>query len=363
MSSRPVFQKDENVPPAEQVNAATIGEHDSAEEVAERGFSLRERLFNIRSLISLGIAIAIIVFLFRGLDINPAETWQEMRRVNPWLYLLAFAIFYLTFPLRAMRWRVLLANAGIPVDQGRHSWASMPALMEYIGLSWWANCVVPAKLGDAYRAYLLKHNGDVSFSRTFGTIFTERLLDMIMLFGLLVVSAGSVFGTRIPPQFRWIFAFGLLLVVLIVAGLAAMRFLSPFIRRIVPTRIKPMYASFEGGVLGSLKPRSLPLLLILTASVWLCESLRLFLVIEALGGLNMPLASVVFVALMGSLLTTVPATPGGLGVVEGGTTAVLTALFGVAAPMAVAVALLDRVINYWSIVVFGFILYLVSKRK
>ncbi|CAA9311988.1 MAG: hypothetical protein AVDCRST_MAG93-5285, partial [uncultured Chloroflexia bacterium] len=28
-----------------------------------------------------------------------------------------------------------------------------------------------------------------------------------------------------------------------------------------------------------------------------------------------------------------------------------------------AVALLDRVINYWSIVIFGFILFLVSKRK
>jgi len=363
MSSRPVYHKDEPVPPAEQVNVAGVIEHDSAEEVAERGFSLRERLFNVRSLISLGIAVAIIVFLFRGLDIDPAATWQEMRRVNPWMYLLAFGVFYLTFPLRALRWRVLLANAGIPVHQGRHSWSSMPALTEYIGLSWWANCVVPAKLGDAYRAYLLKHNGDLSFSRTFGTIFTERLLDMIMLFGLLVVSAGSVFGTRIPAQFRWIFAFGLLLVAVIVAGLAAMRFLSPFIRRVVPGRIKPMYASFEGGVLGSLKPRSLPLLLVLTASVWLCESLRLFLVIESLGGLNMPLASVVFVALMGSLLTTVPATPGGLGVVEGGTTAVLRVLFAVAAPTAAAVALLDRVINYWSIVVFGFILYLVSKRK
>ncbi len=363
MSSRPVYPKDKPVPPAEQINIGGAAEHDSAEEVAERGFSLRDRLFNVRSLISLGIAVAIIVFLFRGLDIDPAATWQEMRRVNPWLYTLAFAVFYLTFPLRALRWRTLMVNAGIPIHEGRHTWASMPALTEYIGLSWWANCVVPAKLGDAYRAYLVKHNGGVSFSRTFGTIFTERLLDMIMLFALLLVSAGSVFGTRIPAQFRWIFAFGLLLVVLIVAGLAVMRFLSPYIRRIVPTRIKPMYTSFEGGVLGSLKPRSLPVLLLLTASVWLCELMRLFLVIEALGGLNMPPASVVFVALMGSLLTTVPATPGGLGVVEGGTTAVLTALFGVLAPTAAAVALLDRIINYWSIVVFGFLLYLVSKRK
>lgn len=332
-------------------------------DVAERGFSLKERFLNLRTLISLAIAIAIILFLLRGLNIDPAEVWQQMRTVNPWLYLAALIVFYITFPLRALRWRILLNNADFPVAEGRHSWASIPALTEYIALSWFANCVVPAKLGDAYRGYLLKHNGNVSFSRTIGTIFSERLLDMIVLFGLLVVSAWSVFGTRLPQRAQYVFVFGLVLVIAIVAGLAAMRFLSPYIRRLVPQRLTPLYASFEAGTLGSLKARSLPALLSLTALVWLGESMRLFLVIEAMGGLRLGLAPVIFVALMGSLLTTVPATPGGLGVVEGGITGVLSALFGIATPVAAAVAVLDRVINFWSVIVFGFILYLFSKRK
>lgn len=339
-------------------------ESEAAEDVAERGFSLRERLLNVRTLISLALSLAIIVFVFTGFDINVREVWQEVRRINPWLYLLAFAAFYVTFPIRALRWRILLANARFPVAEGRHSWASIPALTEYIGLSWFANCVVPAKLGDAYRGYLLKHNGSVSFSRTFGTIFAERLLDMIVLFALLVVSGWSVFGTRLPEAAQLAFVFGLLLVVVIVVGLAAMRFLSPYIRRIVPKRLETIYGSFESGTLGSLQPRSLPILFLLTSLVWLCESLRLFLVIEAVGGLGLGIPAVIFVALMGSLLTTVPATPGGLGLVEGGIIGVLrSALFNIGAVTAGAVALLDRVINYWSIVVFGFILYLVSKRK
>jgi glycosyltransferase 2 family protein len=50
--------------------------------------------------------------------------------------------------------------------------------------------------------------------------------------------------------------------------------------------------------------------------------------------------------------------------VEGGIIGVLVSpLFSVAPPVATATALLDRVINYWSIVVFGFILFLASKRK
>jgi uncharacterized protein (TIRG00374 family) len=339
-------------------------ETEAAEEVAERGFSLKERLLNVRTLISLAISIAIITFVFRGLDINLAETWQQMRQANPLLYLLAFVGFYVTFPIRALRWRMLLRNANFPVDQGRRSWASIPALTEYIGLSWFANCVVPAKLGDAYRGYLLKRNGNVSFSASVGTIFAERLLDMIVLFTLLVISGWSVFGAQLPESARYAFGFGLLLVVVIIAGLAAMRFLSPFIRRIVPNRLEPIYSSFEAGTLGSLRARSLPLLFLLTSVVWLCESLRLFLVIEAVGGLGLSLPAVIFVALMSSLLTTIPATPGGLGVVESAIIVVLrSSIFGISASVASAVALLDRVINYWSIVIFGFILYLVSKRK
>jgi uncharacterized protein (TIRG00374 family) len=326
-----------------------------------QGFSLK-RLLRPRTLISFGLAFAIILFIFRGIDIDPAQTFAQMRQIDPRLYLVAFICFYATFPLRAWRWRILLGNAGFPVAGS--SWATIPALTEYLGLSWFANCVVPAKLGDAYRGYLLKHNGGVSFSRSLGTIFAERLLDMIMLFALLVLAGWDVFGAQLPPATRYIFVVGLLLVVAFIAGLAAMRYLSPLIRRLIPGRFLGIYTHFEEGTLGSLRPGALPGLLLLTALIWMGESLRLFFVIEAMGGLRLGLSAIVFVALASSLLTTIPATPGGLGLVEGGIIGVLISpLFGIMKATAGAVALLDRVINYWSIVIFGLILFLVSKRK
>jgi len=337
---------------------------DDQEDVSSQGFVLRDRLLRPRTLISFGLAFGLILFVFRGIDIDPAETFQQMRQANPWLYLLAFATFYSTFPVRALRWRLLLRNANFPIQQGSRSWASIPALTEYLGLSWFVNCVVPAKLGDAYRGYLLKRNGNVSFSRSVGTIFAERLLDMIVLFALLVFSGWQVFGAQLPPATRYIFLLGLLLVVLIIIGLTAMRFLSPLIRRAVPQRLERVYGSFEEGTLGSLRPRALPLLFGLTTLIWMAESLRLLFVIEAMGGLNLSLSAIMFVALTSSLLTTVPATPGGLGLVEGGIIGVLISpLFAVAKTTAGAAAILDRVINYWSIIVFGLILFLLSKRK
>src|SRR5262249_25850439 len=230
-----------------------------------QGFSLAKSLRNPRTLISFGLAIAIVVFALRGLNIDIADVWQYMRGANPWLLVAGFLIFYCTFPLRALRWRMLLANANVPVHEGRKTWATMPALIEYIYLSWFANCVVPAKLGDAYRGYLLKHNGKVSFSATFGTIFAERLLDMIGLFALLLFSAWVTFGARMPQGTEVVFGFGALLVVAIVAGLAGMRWLGPFIRRILPQRLHTVYSSFEHAALRSFRPGILPRLILMTS--------------------------------------------------------------------------------------------------
>ena len=333
-------------------------------EVERGGFSLWERLRSPRTLVSFGLALAIAIFALRGLNIDLGTTWGYMRQANPWLLLLGLGVFYTTFPLRVLRWRMLLRNAGVPIHAGRTTWASFPALMEYVYLSWFANCIVPAKLGDAYRGYLLKRNGKVSFSTAFGTIFAERLLDMIGLFSMLVLAAWFTFGSHMPEGTQIVFAFGGLLVVAILAGLAGMRWLSPVIRRFIPHRFHEFYGRFEHAALSSFSPAILPRLIALTAGVWMLEGLRLFFVIEALGPGMATLApsAIVFVALASSLLTALPITPAGLGVVEGTITVVLT-LFGVDKNLGIAVTILDRLINFWSIVVGGLVVYIFSKRK
>ncbi|MBC8161085.1 MAG: flippase-like domain-containing protein [Roseiflexaceae bacterium] len=337
--------------------------HAPAPGVEQGGFSLVRALRNPRTLTSFALAIALIVFAVRGLDIDIVATWAYMRQANPALYALGFAAFYLTFPMRALRWRLLLRNAQVPIEQGRTSWASLPALTEYVGLSWFANCIVPAKLGDAYRGYLLKRNGGVSFSATFGTIFAERLLDMLCLFTFLVLSAWLVFGTRLPPETNLIFGSGLVLALLIVAGLAGMRFFGPIIRRIVPARFHEVYTSFEQAALSSFRPAILPQLIGFTTVIWLLECLRLFFVIQALSVTSLSLPAIIFVALASSLLTALPLTPGGLAVVEGTVTVVLTTFFAINPNLAIAITLLDRTINFWSVIVIGLVLYIVSKRK
>ena len=55
-------------------------------------------------------------------------------------------------------------------------------------LGWFANSVAWFRLGDAYRAYLYHNEQKVSFSRTAGTILSERMLDTALVAAFLVVS-------------------------------------------------------------------------------------------------------------------------------------------------------------------------------
>ena len=57
-----------------------------------------------------------------------------------------------------------------------------------------------------------------------------------------------------------------------------------------------------------------------------------------------------------------PLSPAGLGIVEAGVVGVLTVAYGVPLAEATAIALLDRVISVFSIIVFGSIVYAVSAK-
>ena len=120
-----------------------------------------------------------------------------MKQANPAWFLAGFAVYYAAFLLRGLRWQRLLSNVGF----SRAKKPEMPGvggLIEIIYLSWFVNCIVPAKLGDAYRSYLLKQSAGVSFSRTIGTILAERMIDLFILFGLLLVSGFLTLQGHMP---------------------------------------------------------------------------------------------------------------------------------------------------------------------
>ena len=93
-------------------------------------------------------------------------------------------------------------------------------------------------------------------------------------------------------------------------------------------------------------------------SIWLLEGGRFFFAARALDLPVDPMTSL-FIALASALLTVLPLTPSGLGLVESGIVVVLLLASDmglipvIARSQAVSVALLDRIVAYWSLMVVG----------
>jgi len=334
---------------------------DAAEDQPAEQMSLLRRLRQPRTILSIVVPlviIAIAVYLNRAVL---ADVPRDVAQANPLLVLAAFGVYYLGFPVRGYRWKTLLKGAGYRISNRDAT--------EILFLSWLVNCVVPAKLGDVYRAYLLKLNSPVSATRTLGTVFIERILDLFAI-AILGLAAGYWRFRDNLGELSWtmqfIFALGVALVIILAVLLVVLR---SFGRRVigalpVPERLVVLYERFEEGVFNSVGLRGLPWLGLLTVTIWATEALRLWLVIAALGfpGLHLGPSGVLFVALIGSLLTAVPLTPAGLGAVEGGVGTVLVGVFGVPLGQATAIILVDRAISVFTIVFLGAIAYVVSSK-
>lgn len=317
------------------------------------------RILQPRTLLGFLIAaLALYFFYKRGFNLDFREVWARMRSANGWILLLTFVVYYTSFIFRTLRWQTLLANVGYSREKG----VPMPStwgLGEILYLSWFANCVTVARLGDAYRGYMLKRAAGVSFTVTLGTIFAERLIDLVVLAGLMAVSTFAAFRGTLPPEAEQALIGGVVLAGIGLLGLASLRRLRPLVERVLPERLFRHYDGVESGLVGSL--RRLPLLTSFSVAGWMIEGITLYLTATALGA-NLSIVGAIVVALVASLLTAVPFTPAGLGVTEAGMVLVLTRL-GLDPNAAGAVALLNRVVNYWSIVVFGAILYIFSRKK
>lgn len=296
------------------------------------------------------LAVLGLLYAITHSSLDPAQMLRLLGQVNLAGYGAAMAVFYLASALRAGRWRMLLENAGQPTSLAS-DWKAMM-------LGWVINGLIPAKTGDLYRARAIGRAYPITLARTLGTIAVERLVDFAVLLLLVDAFALAFFKGDLPPAFLGLFlAIGALGLTVIVALFAAPHLrLNPLSR--FPWLAAGPLARFQEGFLQA--PGNLPLLLMSTACLWLFESARLYLVLRALPLPALTITQVSLTALVGSALTAVPGLPGGVALVEGGIVAVLL-YFGLSATAALSVALLDRAINYWSVLLIGSVIVVAGR--
>ncbi len=312
------------------------------------------RLYSVKSLTSVFIPILLLILVASRFNYDWSQTWASLASMDPWFYCFGFVSYYLSFLVRGLRWRVIASNVNIGL-RDREELPSVVNCSKLILAGWFVNAIGWFRIGDAYRAYKFARDSRSRFSHILGTILAERALDLATIVAILLVVTGIFAADQ-----RSILAFYLLgitvaMLSLLVLILLFMRFYGIKLASVLPVRFRRAYQDFQNSTLGSFK--NLRVLVFLGTLGWLLEIARLYFVIESLG-LSVSLPLIIIVALGSSILSTVP-TPGGIGAVESGVTALLMISLG--RPESLAITLLDRSITYLSVVILGGAAFLIAQ--
>lgn len=329
---------------------------DDAQERAPK--EIGSSLFTPRTILSFVFALVVMYFVIRRTNIDVGESFRQMRQANPWYFAAALFMYYITFVLRGWRWKGMLGTAGISDETG-HPMPNMTGMFQIMTLSWFANSILPARMGDAYRCYLIKRRANASFGISLGTMLAERLIDLVVLVVMLLLSGVIVYGTHAPDRAQQAFFVGGGVVVVGVVGVAVFWIVRERIENVMPNRIVRHYRKVRNGLFDALGKPAMPVGI--SILLWLCDGLRVFFVAWALGQ-HIPYHAAIMVALLSALVSTIPITPAGLGFVEGIMIYALTTI-DVPSSTAAAIALLDRLVTYGSLIIVGGIVYLWVLRK
>jgi len=325
-------------------------------------FSIRDRATRPSTLFAFALTALLLLALWSAASSFDLElVGSTIASANSAALAAALAACFGTLALRGLRWRVLIGTINISI--------SRRAAVEILALSFWVNVILPAKIGDVYRAWLLKKNGGSSFGRAVGTVVVERAVDLITVALLGALSAHVAFGGNLSPAVTALTLIALALALVGAAVLLLAR--GPAARLVARLPLPAAAAESIARAFDALKEGSRQGVLLAVAPytlvIWALQAARLGCVAAALGLFQIDpapgflgISAVIFTALVSAVLSTIPFTPAGIGIVEAGSVGILISVFAMPPEAAIALTLLDRVIDIGSLMVGGGILFAVS---
>jgi len=168
-----------------------------------------------RTLIGIGISALFLFLAFRKSDFG--QIVEQVRQIDVLVLLASLPVLFLAFWARALRWRCLL------LESGRLKLNSVfgATMIGFMSLN-----VLPFRVGDFIRAYVLGHREGLSKSSVFATIVVERLFDGFTLLSIVLISLFLLPFPLEPAVIAWVRAFSYLAVAIYVLALIALLLIS-----------------------------------------------------------------------------------------------------------------------------------------
>lgn len=289
-----------------------------------------------RGVLGLLVTALLLWWVFKGVDLS--GVWVEVQGADFLLLGTAVTIATITFLLRALRWRVLLA----PIHPG----TSLRSRFAAVNIGFMANNLLPARVGEFARAYALARMEPVPASGAFASLVVERFLDgLAIVFFMLLAIAAPGFprdmlsgGTALAGVIQGVMAIlGVLLTFMILLLLfprpvvAMGERISEFLPRKMARLLVDSLKAFLDGLKIFQSPRLLALAILWSLVIWAWQSLAFWVGFRAFG-IQVGYDAALFVNATVAFLVGVPAAPGFFGTFHAGARMGLAAYGVPAAP-------------------------------
>ena len=292
--------------------------------------------------------------------IDLRQVWDDARRADPLLLLVTVALATTTFPLRTIRWRLILRD----VEGQRFPW--LP-LWHATAIGFMANNLLPARAGEVARAYVATRQLPVRFTTSLASIGVERVFDGLMMLALMALSIAApsfprhaVVGGRSLSTVATTAAilFGaVLLIALIVVHRPApwLALLGRITNRLLPPAAAGRVLHWVEGIVAGLEVLKSPVrfagVIFWSLVLWLTNAAAFAVCFRAFD-INVPPEAALLLQGIIGFGVAVPSTPGYVGVFETATLLTLS-VYGVDASLAASYALTYHLTTFLPITLLG----------
>jgi uncharacterized protein (TIRG00374 family) len=272
--------------------------------------------------------------------------------------LLAITCTFFSYFLRAVRWRYLLISEKvIPLS------SLYPATI----IGYMANNLLPARLGEFIRAYVLAEREGLETPAVFASLVIDRLFDGFTVLLILVV---TLFSLRLPQGMTdaesalkvgggiTFLLYGVVLFFLFLLKRRTAetlslvgRVLKPFPRSL-SDRLITLLGSFVEGIRISPRTSHVSALLFSSLLIWAFAVLPVDMILQGFG-IRLPLTASMFILVLLVFAVMVPASPGYIGTYHYACFQGLS-LFGIPQTTAISIALVIHGTSFFPVIIAGF---------
>jgi glycosyltransferase 2 family protein len=295
----------------------------------------------LRLVIPFAVSGAMLCLLAYGMRNKASELPRAIAGADWWLIAPAIGLYFVAVWVRSARWGVLLPEHSVRIS----------VLFRALILGFTVNNLLPLRVGDPARAYLLARWCSIPYGTTIASLIVERVLDGLSLAFLLLVALTLVPSAPTYLLAGGVFAAALFSCAATLLALAAWRAsaitaVAGFVANLLPARygkiIEQLAINFSRSLALVHSPARLVRLIGLSLAAW-CIELGVFLVLLIAFRVSESYPLALLVGSAANFATIVPSSPGYAGTFDLALSTVLQSVAGVDSVKATAY---DLVVHY-----------------